>query len=106
VAEKMVVAVTKDTWEDYSGAPHETRLVSIAGEPDIIWNNSSQRLLDCAIARPGVIDVIDTKTMALIEEVHTEEGVHTLAFDNVRQRLYAFLPAKNNCLVNRKNKKA
>jgi DNA-binding beta-propeller fold protein YncE len=73
-------------------AADDTRLVSIAGEPDVIWHNSSHHRLYCAIAKPGVIDVIDTKTMALTEEVHTEEGAHTLAFDNVRQRLYVFLP--------------
>jgi len=71
---------------------NEARLVSVAGEPDVIWHNSSRHRLYCAIAKPGVIDVIDTKTMALTEEVHTEEGAHTLAFDNVRQRLYVFLP--------------
>lgn len=73
-------------------APHKTRLVSIAGEPDVIWHNSSCHRLYCAIAKPGVIDVIDTKTMTLTEEVYTEEGAHTLTFDSVRQRLYVFLP--------------
>ena len=46
----------------------------------------------CAIGKPGVIDVIDIHKMTLVEEIHTEEGAHTFAFDNARQRLYAFLP--------------
>jgi DNA-binding beta-propeller fold protein YncE len=77
---------------DLKGAPRETRRVSIAGEPDVIWHNSLQHRLYCAIAKPAVVDVIDTKTMTLIQEVQTELGTHTLAFDNIRQRLYVFLP--------------
>jgi DNA-binding beta-propeller fold protein YncE len=77
---------------DLKDSPRETRLVSIAGEPDVIWYNSLRHHLYRAIARPGVVDVIDTKTMTLIQEVHTEEGAHTLTFDNTHQRLYILLP--------------
>jgi hypothetical protein len=36
--------------------------------------------------------VIDIYKMTLVEEIPTEEGAHTFAFDNAHQRLYAFLP--------------
>jgi DNA-binding beta-propeller fold protein YncE len=72
--------------------PSETALVPIAGEPDVAWYNSNKDRLYCAIGKPGVIDVIDTSKMTLTEEIHTEEGAHTFAFDNTRQQLYAFLP--------------
>jgi hypothetical protein len=36
--------------------------------------------------------VIDTQKTIVDEKVNTEEGVHTLAFDKKRQKLYAFLP--------------
>ena len=84
---------------DLKDSPRETRLVSIAGEPDVIWYNSFQHHLYCAIARPGVVDVIDTKTMTLIQEVHTEEEAHTLTFDNTHQRLYIFLPESCRAVI-------
>jgi DNA-binding beta-propeller fold protein YncE len=72
-----------------------TVLVPIAGEPDVAWYNPTKNRLYCAIGNPGIIDVIDTNKMALTEEVHTEQGTHTFAFDNYRQQLCALLP--NSC---------
>lgn len=73
-------------------AGREISTIPIAGEPDVIWNNPRRERLYCAIGRPGVIDVIDTRRLRLIEEIQTEGGAHTLAFDLKRQRLYSFLP--------------
>jgi DNA-binding beta-propeller fold protein YncE len=78
-------------------ATRETASMPIAGEPDVVWYNPNKRRLYCAIGNPGVIDVIDTDRTTLAEEIHTEEGAHTFAFDNVRQQLYAFLP--HSCRV-------
>jgi len=66
--------------------------VAIAGEPDVIWHNAERNLLYVAIGRPGLIDVIDTEVMTRVEQVATEEGARTAAFDRTRQRLYVFLP--------------
>jgi DNA-binding beta-propeller fold protein YncE len=65
----------------------------IAGAPDAIWYNARRERLYVAIEDPGVVDVINTQTMTLEEEVVTERGAHTSAFDPDRQRLYVFLPA-------------
>jgi DNA-binding beta-propeller fold protein YncE len=70
----------------------EVASVEIAGEPDVIWHNPNRQILYVAIGRPGVIDVIDTATLRRVEQVVTEDGAHTTAFDRVRQRLYVFLP--------------
>lgn len=70
----------------------ETASVSIAGQPDAIWHNRQRRLLYVAIGNPGLVDVIDTVAMRPCEQVMTEEGAHTTAFDCVRQRLVVFLP--------------
>lgn len=78
-------------------AIRETALIPIAGEPDVIWYNPNKHYLYCAIGKPGIIDVIDTNKITLAEEIHTEEGAHTFAFDNSRQQLYAFLP--HSCRV-------
>ena len=64
----------------------------IAGEPDVIWHNPERGRLYVTIGTPGVVDVIDTEVMRRVEQITTEEGAHTTAFDRVRQRLYAFLP--------------
>ena len=64
----------------------------IAGAPDAIWHNRSRQRLYVAIGHPGVVDVVDTGTSEVVEEIATEEGAHTTAFDSVRQKLYVFLP--------------
>jgi DNA-binding beta-propeller fold protein YncE len=71
---------------------HEMAGVAIAGEPDAIWHNPTRSRLYVAIGRPGVVDVIDTRVMAVAQEVATETGAHTTAFDRLRQLLYVFLP--------------
>ncbi len=72
---------------------HEVGQAPIAGPPDAIWYNARRQRLYVAIEDPGVVDVINTQTMTLEEEISTERGAHTTAFDPARQRLYVFLPA-------------
>ena len=74
------------------GTGREVSSIDIAGPPDAIWFNLERRLLYVAIGRPGVVDVIDTAAMGRSEQIATEEGAHTTAFDRVRQRLAVFLP--------------
>jgi DNA-binding beta-propeller fold protein YncE len=64
----------------------------IAGAPDAIWHNHQTTRLYVAIEEPGVIDVINTQTMVVDEQIPTEAGAHTTAYDAKRQRLYVFLP--------------
>jgi len=71
---------------------HEDAVVPIGGGPDVIWLNTPRHRLYCAIGKPGVIEVIDTEKLTVIEKINTEEGAHTFTFDKKRQRLYAFLP--------------
>jgi DNA-binding beta-propeller fold protein YncE len=74
------------------GDGREVGQALIAGAPDAIWYNAARERLYVAIEDPGVIDVINTQTMAMEEEVVTEPGAHTTAFDPIHQRLYVFLP--------------
>ncbi len=73
----------------------ELASVAIAGEPDAIWYYPDRARLYVAVGRPGVVDVVDTRDMAVVQEVPTELGAHTTAFDRLRRLLYAFLP--NSC---------
>jgi YVTN family beta-propeller protein len=71
----------------------ELAWVPIAGAPDAIWHNHRMGRLYVAIKDPGVIDVVNTETMTVEEQVPTEAGAHTAAYDARRQRLYVFLPS-------------
>ena len=73
--------------------------VPIAGEPDAIWYSSATERLYVAIGQPGVIDVVDGRTLAVVDQLTTEEGAHTTAFDSERQRLYVFLPRRCEAVV-------
>ncbi|MBI1730355.1 hypothetical protein HY229_00465 [Candidatus Acetothermia bacterium] len=64
----------------------------ISGAPDVIFFNKKLDHLYVAIGDPGVIDVISTREMKLLERVPTEKGAHTIAFDPDRNKIYAFLP--------------
>jgi DNA-binding beta-propeller fold protein YncE len=81
----VVVALGLDDGRELGHTP-------IAGAPDAIWYNAHSGRLYVAIEDPGVVDVINTQTMTLEEEIATERGAHTTAFDPDRQRLYVFLP--------------
>ncbi|HEX2909924.1 MAG TPA: YncE family protein [Chloroflexia bacterium] len=71
----------------------------IAGPPDVVWYNSLRQCLYVAIGKPGVVQVIDIRDMKVLEEISTEEGAHTLTFDQTRQRLYIFLPQSSRMAV-------
>ena len=78
----------------------EQARVAIAGAPDAIWHNHQLGRLYVAIAHlgvideePGVIEVVNTQTMTVEEQIATEVGAHTTAYDARRQRLYVFLPS-------------
>lgn len=69
----------------------------ITGEPDVVWFNPARQRLYVAVGTPGVVEVIDTRFLTPIETVTSEDGAHTTAFDQSRQRLYVFLP--HSCRV-------
>jgi len=80
-----------------SGAVQHT--IPIAGPPDVLWLNAARQRLYIAMGSPRVVQVLDTRTMTLVEEIRTEDGAHTLTFDEDRQRLYVFLPRSNRASV-------
>lgn len=57
-------------------------------------SGSAHRRIACTsrLARPGSFDVVDGSTLSLVEEVTTEEGAHTTAYNSQRRRLNVFLP--------------
>ena len=73
--------------------------VSLSGAPDVVFLNTQFRRLYVAIGDPGVIDVINVDTMQREEVVPTEAGAHTIALDQKRNKIYAFLPQSHRAAV-------
>jgi DNA-binding beta-propeller fold protein YncE len=73
--------------------------VPLSGVPDVIFANSARRHLYAAIGDPGVIEVFDMDTLKLIQTVPTGSGAHTMAFDPVRNKVYALLPQTHGVAV-------
>ncbi len=87
-----VVAIDLTTNQEVGSAP-------IPGAPDATWFNAAQGLLYVAVGNPGVLSVIDVGTMTVAEEMETEAGAGTTAFDLDRQQLYVFLPRSSRVAV-------
>jgi DNA-binding beta-propeller fold protein YncE len=73
--------------------------VEIAGNPDAIWFNPLLGHVYLAIGDPGVVQVVDSRQMSVIETVKTGPGAHTLALDITRQQLYVFRPSTCSVLA-------
>ena len=48
---------------------------------------------------PGVIEVFDMDALRLIQTVPTGSGAHTMAFDSLRNKVYAILPQTHSVAV-------
>jgi DNA-binding beta-propeller fold protein YncE len=55
----------------------ETGRTEISAAPDAIWFNSQLQRLYVGVGRPGVIDVIDSARMIVVQSIATEIGAHT-----------------------------
>jgi hypothetical protein len=75
--------------------------VALSGAPDVIFFNAELSPLYVAIGDPGVIDVLDTQRMGLIETIKTEAGADTIGFDAQRNKVYACLPGTHRAAVYR-----
>jgi len=72
---------------------------ALSGVPDVIFYNAIRRHLYIAIGDPGMIDVFDTQTLQRLETVPTEKGAHTIGFDSLCQKIFAFLPATHRASI-------
>ena len=71
----------------------------LSGIPDVVFYNNKNHHLYVAIGNPGVIDVFHTDPLRLIESISTEQGAHTIAFNAVEHKVYAFLPQTHRAAV-------
>jgi DNA-binding beta-propeller fold protein YncE len=65
----------------------EVGTVPITGVPDAIWYNPSRKRRYVAIGDPGVVDVVNTGTLSVDQQVVSAKGAHTTAYDDKRQLL-------------------
>jgi DNA-binding beta-propeller fold protein YncE len=70
----------------------EVGSVKIPSEPDVTWFNPRKNFLYSALPKQGLIISIDTQKMSIVQQISTEEGSGSFAFDQGRQRLYSFQP--------------
>lgn len=77
----------------------EKGVVWIPQNSDVLWLNPDLGRLYCAVANPGLISVVDTRSLRIVEEVRTEEGAGSLTFDPERGRLYSFHPKACRAVV-------
>jgi DNA-binding beta-propeller fold protein YncE len=73
--------------------------VPLSGKPDVIFLNVNLQHLYVAIGDPGVIEVFDSSNLKLLETIPTEKEAHTLGFDPLCNKVYAFLPATHRAAV-------
>jgi DNA-binding beta-propeller fold protein YncE len=66
--------------------------VAIAGVPDAIWFDAGTSSVYVAVGEPGLLQIVDTTRMSVVEAIETERGAQTTAVDRRRQALYVFKP--------------
>jgi DNA-binding beta-propeller fold protein YncE len=71
----------------------------LSGVPDLIFFNAALKHLYVAVGDPGVIDLFETDSLQRIDTISTEKGAHTLGFDSIHNKVYAFLPESQRASV-------
>jgi DNA-binding beta-propeller fold protein YncE len=71
----------------------------LAGPPDVIFYNPDLDHLYVTIGDPAVIQVFDIRSMKEIQTVTIETGTHTIAFNQVSGKVYAFMPETDRASV-------
>jgi len=66
--------------------------LALPGAPDVAMYDRSTARLFVAIGSPGTVCVFDTTARVQVEAIETEAGAHTIGWDPVTRRLFAFLP--------------
>ena len=75
------------------------RILGLPGAPDVVMHDPVIERLYVAIGDPGVITVVDTAGLQVVETVPTETGAHTIGIDPAGHAVYAFLPASQGAAV-------
>jgi len=71
----------------------------LPGAPDVVMHDAGLAHLYVAVGQPGVICVVDTQRLKLLQTVPTQDGAHTIAADPESHTVYAFLPGSGGAAV-------
>ena len=71
----------------------------MSGSPDVVFFDRMRGRLYVAVGDPGVIDVLDTRTLQKLGSVATEAGAHTFALAPSGDQVYAFLPRSHRAAI-------
>ncbi len=71
----------------------------LSGVPDVVFFNPNSGHIYVAIGDPGVVEVFQAWPLRRLEIVPTELGAHTIALDQTRDTVYAFLPQTHRAAV-------
>jgi hypothetical protein len=72
--------------------------VLLPGEPDVVMHDPALRHLYIAIGEPGVICVVDSDRLHLLQTVPAGPGAHP-RIDPDHHAVYAFLPGSSGAAV-------
>jgi hypothetical protein len=81
------------------GSGKAVAALPLSGPPDVVFLDAARSRLHVAIGDPGVIDVVDVERWTRIGTTPTEPGAHTIALDEERHQVYAFLPRTHRAAV-------
>ncbi len=70
----------------------ELGCVAIDGAPDAVWFDAATQSVFVAVGDPGLLHVIDARTLRVEETIETGLGAQTTALDSARQQLFVFRP--------------
>jgi len=73
--------------------------IPVPGVPDVVMHDPGLAHLYVAVGQPGVVCVVDTERLDLLETVPTGPGAHTIAVDTESHTVYAFLPGSGGAAV-------
>lgn len=71
---------------------HVLTSLPLPGAPDVVMHDAERQRLYVAVGDPGMVTVIDTARLVLLQTIETEPRAHTLAWDVVGRTLYVFCP--------------
>ena len=64
----------------------------LPGVPDVVMHDRDLGRVYVAVGSPGTVTVFDTRHRRELETIATEEGAHTIGWDQATRRLFVFQP--------------
>ena len=73
--------------------------LALAAAPDVVMFDRVLRRIYVAMGSSGQVQSFDTADLRLIETIETEEGAHTIGWDQAMRQLWVFTPRSCGAVV-------